>query len=95
MRIFYPDWIIKFRGKNQLGIFDTKGGFTATESEVKDKAEALAAKLVSLNNNPERRNEFCGGIVIFKEGLWLYNDDVEYTNYDKDKSRWKNIIDLF
>ena len=30
-RIFYPDWIIKFREKQLLGIFDTKGGFTANE----------------------------------------------------------------
>ncbi|MBQ6777176.1 MAG: DEAD/DEAH box helicase family protein [Paludibacteraceae bacterium] len=95
VRIFYPDWIIKFKGANQLGIFDTKGGFTANESEVKDKAEALAAKIGALNNNNDKQYMYYGGIVIFQEGLWLFNDNAEYTMYSKDKSLWKNFLDLF
>lgn len=95
VRIFYPDWIIKFRGQDKLGIFDTKGGFTANESEVKDKAESLAAKIASLNANKQKRYIYVGGIVIQQEGLWLYNDKQHYTNYAANKSIWKNFPDLF
>lgn len=95
IRIFYPDWIIKFRGQNKLGIFDTKGGFTANESEVKDKADALAAKISSLNANSAKRYIYVGGIVIYQEGLWLYNDQPDYTNYATNKALWKNFTDLF
>jgi hypothetical protein len=95
VRVFYPDWIIKFRGKDQLGVFDTKGGFTANESEVKDKAEALTNKIASFNLNGQRRLHYVGGIVIYQEGLWLYNDGLQYTAYAADKSRWKNFTDLF
>lgn len=95
VRVFYPDWIIKFRGKDQLGVFDTKGGFTANESEVKDKAEALTNKIASFNLNGQRRLHYVGGIVIYQEGLWLYNDGLQYTAYATDKSRWRNFTDLF
>ena len=95
VRIFYPDWIIKFRVQDTLGIFDTKGGFTANESEVKDKAESLAAKIASLNENKDKRYIYVGGIVIQQEGLWLYNDEQHYTNYAANKSIWKNFPDLF
>jgi hypothetical protein len=95
IRIFYPDWIIKFRGQDKLGIFDTKGGFTANESEVRDKAEALAAKISSLNANNAKRYIYVGGIVIYQEGLWLYNDQQNYTNYATNKALWKNFRDLF
>ena len=94
-RIFYPDWIIKFRGKDVLGIFDTKGGFTASESEVKDKAEVLAAKIANLNFNKQKRYIYVGGIVIMQEGLWLFNNELNYTNYTTNKSVWKNFTDLF
>ena len=95
VRIFYPDWIIKFRGQDKLGIFDTKGGFTANESEVKDKAESLTAKIASLNSNKQKRYIYVGGIVIQQEGLWLYNDEQHYSNYAANKSIWKNFPDLF
>ena len=88
VRIFYPDWIIKFRGKDQLGVFDTKGGFTANESEVKDKAEALTNKIASFNLNGQRRLHYVGGIVIFQEGLWLYNDGLQYTAYNTDNAEY-------
>ena len=92
-RIFYPDWIIKFRGKEQLGIFDTKGGFTANESEVKDKAEALAAKIAYLNTASDRL-QYIGGIIIKQEGQWLYNDQAQYTSYPTNKAIWKNFADV-
>ena len=95
IRVFYPDWLIKFRGQDKLGVFDTKGGFTANESEVKDKAEALTNKMAIFNLDGQRRLQYTGGIVIYQEGLWLYNDGLQYTAYAADKSRWKNFTDLF
>ena len=92
-RIFYPDWIIKYRGTNKIGIFDTKGGFTANESEVKDKAEALAAKIAYLNS-VSKRNHYIGGIIIKQEGQWLYNDQSQYTAYQTNKTIWKNFAEL-
>ncbi len=94
VRIFYPDWIIKFRGQDKIGIFDTKGGFTANESEVKDKAEALATRISSLNADKTKRYIYVGGIVICQEGLWLYNDQQNYSNYATNKTLWKNFKDL-
>lgn len=41
-RLFYPDWIGKLKN-GKIFIIDTKGGFTATSSETKNKAEALQA----------------------------------------------------
>ena len=92
-RIFYPDWIIKYRGTNKFGIFDTKGGFTANESEVKDKAEALAAKIAYLNS-ASKTNRYIGGIIIKQEGQWLYNDQSQYTAYQTNKAIWKNFAEL-
>ena len=93
-RIFYPDWIIKFRGMDKIGIFDTKGGFTAKESEVKDKAEALATKIRALNANSKKRYNYVGGIVIQQQGLWMYNNELSYTNYSSNISLWKDFTDL-
>ena len=76
-------------------MFDTKGGFTANESEVKDKADALTNKMAIFNLDGQRRLQYTGGIVIYQEGLWLYNDGLQYTAYAADKSRWKNFTDLF
>lgn len=92
-RIFNPDWIIKLKGSNRIAIFDTKGGFTASESEVKAKAEALAFRLKNANDN-SKLYSYVGGIVISTEGLWMYSDNDTYTEYEKDKSRWKNFTDL-
>ena len=78
---------------NKIGIFDTKGGFTANESEVKDKAEALAAKIAYLNS-ASTTNRYIGGIIIKQEGQWLYNDKSQYTAYQTNKAIWKNFADV-
>ena len=85
--IFYPDWIIKFKD-GRIGIFDTKKGFTAENTE--GRAEALAKKLIELGHN------FVGGIVIKEDGIWYYNDSIEYS-YSKGKlgSKWNDMENLF
>lgn len=91
-RIFYPDWLIQFKDK-RLGIFDTKGGFTAGESEVKDKAEILAARIELLNGKSNIK--YVGGIVIRKGDVWMYNDSKEYKSYKTDDhGGWRTFESL-
>jgi len=88
-RLFYPDWIIRFRD-GKIGIFETKAGDTALPENVKDKAKALAIKLKGLGKN------YVGGIVVFENGVWNYNNS---ENYDYIPGRlnkdWKKLEDLF
>jgi len=85
--LFYPDWIIKFKD-GKFGIFDTKGGRTATDTE--GRAQALAEKLKKFGK------KFVGGIVLKEGGIWHYNDSKDYKyipgNLDKN---WKKFEDLF
>ena len=84
--LFYPDWIIKFKD-GKFGIFDTKGGRTATDTE--GRAQALAEKLKKFGK------KFVGGIVLKEGGIWHYNDSKDYKyipgNLDKN---WKKFEDL-
>jgi len=87
-RLFYPDWIIRFKNR-MIGIFDTKSGDTALPEKTKDKAKYLSLKIKELGEN------FIGGIVVFENGIWYYNDS---ENYDYSPSRlnkdWKKFEDL-
>ncbi len=85
--LFYPDWIIKFKN-GKIGIFDTKAGRTATDTE--GKAEALAAKLIALGAN------YVGGISVFGDGVWYYNDSKKYEyTLGKMNKDWKKMEVLF
>lgn len=85
--LFYPDWILKFKN-GRVGIFDTKSGRTATNTE--GRAPALAQKLKELGK------KYIGGIVIKENGVWHYNDveNYKYTPGNLDKN-WKKFEDLF
>jgi type III restriction enzyme len=89
--LFYPDWIIRFKN-GKIGIFDTKHGQTATAQETADKAKALALKLKELGNN------YVGGIAVFENGVWNYNNSENYS-YNKGKinedKNWKPFENLF
>jgi type III restriction enzyme len=90
-RLFYPDWIVKFKDK-RIGIFDTKGGITAKSIETKDKAEELQRRIKTLNAT-SRRFKYVGGIVEKREMKWVYNDGVDYV-YEKDDD-WKEMEEVF
>ncbi len=89
--LFYPDWIIKFKD-GRVGIFDTKDGDTATSQETKDKAGALSKKLKELGK------KYVGGIAVFENGVWYYNDAKKY-DYPKGKvgedKSWRLFEELF
>lgn len=88
-RLFYPDWIIRFKN-GMIGIFDTKSGDTALPEKTKDKAKYLSLKIKELGDN------FIGGIAVIENGIWYYNDS---ENYDYAPGRlnkdWKKFEDLF
>jgi len=89
--LFYPDWIIRFTD-GRIGIFDTKKEETAISQETADKAKFLALKLKELDKN------FIGGIVVFENGVWYYNNSENYSyqrgkiNENKD---WEPFETLF
>ena len=90
--LFYPDWIIRF-SDGRIGIFDTKSGRTATDSDTADKAKALQLKLKEFGKN------FIGGIVIQESKIWYYNDSPTYTfkrgQSVNDSKEWQPFEDLF
>ena len=96
-RIFYPDWLVKFRnyenGKGLLGIFDTKDGDTETSNETKDKAEALQCKLHELNKE-SKHLRYVGGIVAKRDGLWYFNQKDTYIPIEKNRSDWTDFAEL-
>ncbi|MFA5790582.1 MAG: DEAD/DEAH box helicase family protein [Caldisericia bacterium] len=85
--LFYPDWIIKFKDE-KTGIFDTKSGRTATDTE--GRAPALAEKLKELGK------KYIGGIVVKEGGVWHLNDSKDYKYIPgKLDTNWKKLEDLF
>jgi type III restriction enzyme len=88
-RLFYPDWIVKFKD-GRIGIFDTKAGDTAAPEKTRDKANALSLRMKTLGKN------FVGGIVVWENGIWYCNDsaDYDYTKGALDKN-WKKLENIF
>jgi type III restriction enzyme len=79
---FYVDWIVKFTD-GRIGLFDTKLGITAETA--KTRADGLAAYIKA--ENARGKNLF-GGIVVFKDGSWRYNDSEDYQ-YEPSLKDWK------
>jgi type III restriction enzyme len=83
--LFYPDFIIRFKN-GRIGVFDPKKEQTATDPETADKAKALALKLKELGKG------YVGGITVFENGVWNYNNSMNYK-YQKGKiSQDKNWL---
>lgn len=93
--LFYPDWIVRFKD-GTLGIFDTKGGQTASSQDTKEKAEALWKRLSILNGFNRTHIRYIGGIVIRENGLWYVNSSRVYT-YQKGliTDGWRDWNSLF
>ena len=82
---FYVDFVVQmFDG--HIGLFDTKAGFTAEPKNTKHKAEALSKYI-----RDNKSNNLVGGIAVFENGEWLYNDNEEYWYDGKDFSDWKSL----
>ncbi len=78
---FYPDFIVHYKN-GKTGIFDTKGGQTATSNDTKLKAEALQ-KYIKENKD---KNLF-GGIAKSdnENRIWTLNQD---QKYDYENGKW-------
>jgi len=89
--LFYPDFIIRFKS-GKMGIFDPKSGNIAEDPETADKSKALALKLKKLGKG------FVGGIAVFENGVWNYNNSEKY-HYQKGKmsqdKNWLSMEKLF
>lgn len=92
--LFYPDWVFK-KKDGTIGIFDTKGGQTASSTETKNKAEALQKRLQVLNGLHRENIRYIGGIVIKANGTWYYNDNAKYAYQQGSTDGWKRMNDLF
>lgn len=92
--LFYPDWVYK-KKDGTIGIFDTKGGQTASSIETKNKAEALQKRLSHLNNWNRGTIRYEGGIVRKENGMWYYNDNATYSYQEGSTDGWNLFADLF
>ena len=83
LRIFYVDFIIKFKNK-KLGFFDTKSGFTLSLSQ---------KKLLALKKYVSKSKKFYGGLISnTKEdntGRWVINAGNQTLD---NKKTWPNFI---
>lgn len=78
-RAFYVDFIVQFTD-GSIGLFDTKSGMTAKDAG--PRAEGLQ-KYLKKNKN------VWGGIAIYVNGTWRYNDKEKYEYNPNDLSSWK------
>ena len=91
-RLFYPDWIIKFKD-GRIGIFDTKSGRTASDPEGREKG--LHEKIVAMNA-AAGKDVYVGGLVVMENEQWYWNEGVNYK-YSKGKldDEWKLLKTIF
>lgn len=80
---FYPDFIFQLKD-GTIGIFETKGGMTAKDA--KERAEALQKYIKAQN---KKGKKLIGGIAIYINGTWRYNDSEKYEYNQNDLSSWK------
>lgn len=84
-RLFYVDWIVKYRN-GKVGLFDTKSGIYADKA--KGKAEGLANYIREQNLKGKK---LWGGIVIQKDRSWRVNEQEVYCYKENELSNWKFI----
>jgi type III restriction enzyme len=83
-RTFYVDFIVKFKD-GSIGLFDTKSGITAREAG--PKAEGLQRYV-----KEQKGRKLWGGIVVFKDGSYRYNDSEKYKFDERNLGKeWKML----
>ena len=92
--LFYPDWVYK-KKDGTIGIFDTKGGITASDPSTKNKTEALQKRLLYMNSSNEDITNYEGGIVRQENGMWYFTNNNTYNYQSGNTNGWKNMNDLF
>ncbi len=92
--LFYPDWIYK-KKDGTIGIWDTKGGRTASSDETKNKAEELQRHIKILNSHDREGIRYEGGIVIQANSMWYCSSRDEYKYVQGSTEGWKNMNEVF
>ena len=92
--LFYPDWIYK-KKDGTIGIWDTKGGQTASSTETKNKAEELQHRLKILNSHDREGIRYEGGIVIEANAMWYCHNRDEYLYKQGSTEGWQNMNSFF
>lgn len=92
--LFYPDWIYK-KNDGTIGIWDTKGGQTASSTETKNKAEQLQKYIKNLNGHDREGIRYEGGIVIQANSMWYYNSNDKYNYTEGSTDGWNHMNDIF
>jgi len=82
-RSFYVDFIVQFKD-DTIGLFDTKGGITARDSE--PRSNGLQRYL---REQTKKKRKLWGGIVIYAAGTWRYYDKEKYHYDPNSLSDWK------
>lgn len=85
LRAFYVDFVVQFKD-GRVGLFDPKEGRTAEDSDAAPKANALHKYMKEENGKGKK---LWGGLVIFENGTWRYNDEESYHFNPNDLSNWK------
>jgi type III restriction enzyme len=86
-RAFYVDFIFKLKD-GTIGLFDTKSGMTAKDAG--SRAEGLQRYIKAQN---KRGKKVWGGIAIYENGSWRYNDSEKYEYNPNNLSSWE-ILEL-
>jgi type III restriction enzyme len=82
-RGFYVDFILRFKD-GSIGLFDTKSGMTAKTAG--PRAKGLYNYIQS---EKQKGNKLLGGIVVYKNGSWYYNNKEKYEYNENDFSSWE------
>ena len=82
-RAFYVDFIVMFKDE-KIGLFDTKSGMTAKDA--RHKSEGLQKYIKEQNRSSKK---LWGGILVYVNGTWRYNDEEKYHYKLNDFSNWK------
>lgn len=85
LRAFYTDFVVQFKD-GRIGLFDPKEGRTAEDSDAAPKADALHKYI---NEENSKGMNLWGGLVIYENGTWRYNDEDKYHYNPNDLSNWK------
>jgi type III restriction enzyme len=80
---FYPDFMIQLKD-GSIVILDTKSGMTAKDA--KERAEGLQKYV---KDQSKKGRKLWGGIAIYINGSWRYNDNEKYEYNPNNLSSWK------
>ena len=87
---FYPDWIVHYYD-GTIGIYDTKGGITASSQDTHDKANELQRRIKILNGWNRENIRYIGGIVCKRNGMWMLNKEPQYSYQSRSMDEWEQM----